>query len=104
MDQSSGATERQSIREALAQRIEEIAREQYGENGGPLLAARLGIPYRTFLNYISGVTIPAEILLKFIDLTRAHPAWLLNGEEPRYTPEAADDLTVPGDGMFSSEE
>jgi hypothetical protein len=104
MDQSNGATDRQTIREALAQRIDEIAREQYGENGGPLLAARLGIPYRTLLNYVSGITIPAEILLRFIELTRAHPSWLLTGDEPRYLPESSSGIIVTSGGKSSFEE
>jgi hypothetical protein len=104
MDHYTAATERQMIREALAQRVDEVTREQYGENGGPLLASRLGIPYRTFLNYSSGVTIPAEILLKFIELTHANPSWLLTGAEPRYTSEVGSELIVTSGGKSSSEE
>lgn len=68
----------------LAARIRAVRRDLFGELGGPEMARRLGLPNRTYYNYETGVTIPAEVLLEFIDQTRVRPAWLLRGEEPRY--------------------
>jgi hypothetical protein len=70
----------------LAGRVQAIRRERYGEHGGPLLAEFLGIPFRTWLNYEAGCTIPAEIMLRFIAVTAANPHWLLTGSGTRYLP------------------
>jgi hypothetical protein len=69
---------------ALAGRLAELRTELFGEPGGPEMARRLGIPVRTWYNYESGVTVPAEVLLSVIDLTSVEPAWLLRGEGPRF--------------------
>jgi DNA-binding transcriptional regulator YiaG len=84
MDPSQRKSDWQSIKYDLAQRFREIREELYGEYGGPLLAAALGIPFRTVLNYEDGCTIPAQAILRFIEVTRAHPHWLLTGEGARY--------------------
>jgi hypothetical protein len=49
-----------------------------------MLAKQLKVPFRTWMNYEAGVTMPAEILLRFIALTNANPEWLLKGHGPRY--------------------
>jgi hypothetical protein len=72
------------ICDSLSRRVREIRRELFGENGVPLLAEKLQLPTRTWLNYESGCTIPADVILRFIDLTDAHPRWLLKGEGARY--------------------
>ena len=52
--------------------------ELFGEHGGPIVAESLGIPFRTWLNYENGCTIPASSASSwFIELTRANPHWLL---------------------------
>ena len=48
---------------ALAGRVREVRRALYGDAGGPILAADLDLPVRTWLNYESGVVIPATVLL-----------------------------------------
>lgn len=68
----------------LAERLRAIRTEQFGERGGPELARRLGLPIRTWYNYEVGVTVPAEILLRFLELTCVEPTWLLHGEGPKY--------------------
>ncbi|RUL86098.1 XRE family transcriptional regulator [Tautonia sociabilis] len=68
----------------LANRLREIRTEQYGERGGPELARRLNLPIRTWYNYETGVTVPSEVLLRFIELTDVEPGWLLHGQGPRY--------------------
>src|SRR4051812_11511786 len=70
---------RHDERTELARRIREIRVERYGEGGVDALAASLGIPARTWLNYEVGITIPAMVILRFIDLTGASPGWLLTG-------------------------
>jgi hypothetical protein len=49
-----------------------------------VLADALRIPYRHWLDYESGETIPAQIILRFIELTEAHPHWLLTGHGEKY--------------------
>jgi hypothetical protein len=74
----------QAIRYDLARRIREIREELYGANGGPLLAEALDLPFRTWHRYEAGGTIPAQSILRFIEVTRAHPHWLLTGEGDKY--------------------
>jgi hypothetical protein len=64
----------------LAGRRREIRRQLFGEHGGPLLAEALGLPDRTWMNYEAGVTIPAPVILRFIEVYGASPHWLLTGE------------------------
>ena len=73
-----------AIRFDLARRVREIREELYGENGGPILAERLDVPFRTWHNYEAGCTIPASAILRFIEVTSANPRWLLTGEGERY--------------------
>lgn len=65
---------------ALADRLAEIRRDLYGDAGLKILAQTLGIPARTWQNYEWGVTVPGEVLLRFVVLTRANPQWLLTGK------------------------
>src|SRR3954469_4275333 len=69
---------------ALAERLRLLRSELYGERGGPELARRLGLPIRTWYNYESGVTVPAEVVLKIIELTAVEPIWLLHGQGPKF--------------------
>jgi len=48
------------------------------------MARRLGIPVRTWYNYEGGVTVPAEVILKIIELTSVEAVWLLHGEGPKF--------------------
>ncbi len=69
---------------ALASRLANLRLELFGERGGPEMARRLSIPVRTWYNYEGGVTVPAEVVLKIIELTSVEPAWLLNGKGPKF--------------------
>lgn len=69
---------------ALAERLASLRSELFGERGGPEMARRLGIPVRTWYNYEAGVTVPAEVILKIIELTSIEPSWLLHGKGPRF--------------------
>jgi hypothetical protein len=68
----------------LAERLALLRLELFGERGGPEMARRLGIPVRTWYNYEGGVTVPAEVVLKIIELTGVEPGWLLNGKGPKF--------------------
>ena len=74
----------------LASHVKAIRKDLYGEHGGPLLAEALGLPYRTWHHFEVGMTIPGEVLLRFIELTAANPRWLYTGEGPRYLPRQDD--------------
>jgi hypothetical protein len=69
---------------ALAERLATLRLELFGERGGPEMARRLGIPVRTWYNYEGGVTVPAEVVLKIMELTSVEPVWLLHGRGPRF--------------------
>jgi hypothetical protein len=73
---------------ALASRLRQIREATFGVGGVPDLASRLGLPARTWLNYESGVTVPGEVMLRFLVLTAAEPAWLLEGCGPRFREDA----------------
>jgi hypothetical protein len=86
MEKSFQHSDWKAIRHDLARRIRQVREELYGEHGGPLLAAALELPFRTWHNYESGCTIPADSILRFIEITFAHPHWLLTGEGDKYLP------------------
>ncbi len=67
----------------LAQRIREIRQDLYGENGVEAVARALNVPPATWVNYEHGVTMPADVVLRFLDLTGADPHWLVTGEGER---------------------
>lgn len=75
---------RVNLKAVISSRLKEVREELFGDHGGPELARRLSIPARTWYNYETGVTVPAEVLLGFIDQTGANPLWLLSGEGPKY--------------------
>src|SRR4051794_28299659 len=73
---------------SLAERLRLLRSELYGERGGPELDRRLGLPIRTWYNYESGVTVPAEVVLKIIELTSVEPLWLLHGQGAKFRTSA----------------
>jgi hypothetical protein len=79
-----------ALKSALAERVSTVRQELYGTHGGPLLATALGVPFRTWVNYEQGCTIPAEVILRFLEITRANPTWLLNGEGETYLRDRTD--------------
>ena len=68
----------------LAERLREIRQELCGEQGPQFLADALKVPVKTWLNYESGVTAPALVVLKLIDIARVNPHWLLTGLGDRH--------------------
>jgi SOS-response transcriptional repressor LexA len=91
----------ETIREkcCLAERLRQVRVELYGERGGSEMARRLGVPIRTWYNYESGVTVPAEVLLRFLELTQVEPQWLLHGTGPVFRSAAM--AAAPGGGPAS---
>lgn len=75
---------RVNVKASLSRRLREIRQELFGDHGGPELARRLSLPARTWYNYETGVTVPAEILLSFIEQTGANPMYLISGEGPKF--------------------
>jgi len=75
---------RVNVKASLSRRLREIRQELFGDHGGPELARRLNLPARTWYNYETGVTVPAEVLLSFIEQTGANPMYLISGEGSRY--------------------
>src|ERR1700730_3552605 len=78
----------------LADRIRMIRTELYGERGLAELAKQIGVPVRTWYSYETGVTVPAEVLLRFIELTHVEPLWLLHGQGNKI--QAAPAYLPPG--------
>jgi hypothetical protein len=101
MARKKTAREREDARNLLAERLKMVRVELFGEHGGPELARRLGIPGRTWYNYEVGVTVPAEVVLRFIDLTAVEPKWLLAGQGDKYRipPHGAVGNHVAGEGV-----
>ena len=89
MARKKTAPERQNAKLLLAKRLKQIRMELFGEHGGPELGRLLKIPARTWHNYELGVTVPAEVIFRFIDATSVEPKWLLTGEGTRYRERAA---------------
>ncbi|HEV3167192.1 MAG TPA: S24 family peptidase [Isosphaeraceae bacterium] len=79
----------------LADRLRTIRTELFGERGLAELARRLVVPIRTWYSYETGVTVPAEILLQFVELTRVEPLWLLHGRGPKYQAIDLQEMDVP---------
>ena len=79
-----------SVTESLSARLREIREEIFGKRGGPEMARRLNLPARTWYTYETGTTVPAEVLLGFIDQTGTNPHFLLTGEEPKYQRNSND--------------
>jgi hypothetical protein len=73
-----------NVKSDISRRLREVRHELFGEHGGPELARRLNLPARTWYNYETGVTVPAEVLLSFIEETGTYPQWLLTGQGPKY--------------------
>ncbi len=88
------------VKAQVSNRLRDVRAEMFGEHGGPELARLLGLPARTWYNYETGVTVPAEVLLGFIEQTGANPLWLLTGCGPHFR-NPTDDL--PTDDLTPSQ-
>ena len=87
-------------KQTLSERLAVLRAELFGDRGGPELARRLGLPIRTWYNYEAGVTVPAEVILKIIELTAVEPMWLLHGRGSKYRrsnhESRSETVLVPG--------
>jgi SOS-response transcriptional repressor LexA len=83
---------RVTLKNQLSARLRQVRQEIFGEHGGPELARRLGLPARTWYNYETGVTVPAEVLLGFMEETGANSSWLLTGTGPKYRQNVEDHI------------
>ncbi|WP_435017077.1 S24 family peptidase [Tundrisphaera sp. TA3] len=101
MARRKNAPESVKVKHGLSERLREIRTELFGERGGPDLARRLEIPVRTWYNYETGVTVPAEIILRIVELTSVEPIWLLRGEGPKFRARA--DESNPGSNPMLEE-
>jgi hypothetical protein len=72
------------LTDIVARRLRTVRLEIYGEHGLPLLAEALDIPARNWARYESGESMPGVVLLRFIDIARVEPQWLLSGQGQRY--------------------
>jgi hypothetical protein len=84
MDRQSGP-DWNAVRSELASRIREVRHDRYGQHGGPALALALRVPFRVWITYEEGKEIPADVILRFLSVTRAEPHWLLTGQGARYS-------------------
>jgi len=57
-------------------------------------AEKLGIPYRTYVNYKSGRTPPAELLVAAVAAFQVSPAWLISGQGPMFQTDSATTAAV----------
>jgi hypothetical protein len=89
------------VKSAVAHRVRLIREDLYGAHGGPALAQALRLPFRTWYHYERGITIPAQVMLRFIELTEANPHWLLTGQGERYR-DARDEPPPANDGESAS--
>ena len=79
-----------SMKAEISGRLRTVRQGLFGDHGGPDLARKLNLPARTWYNYETGVTVPAEVLLSFIEQTGANPKWLLTGDGPKFRHESGD--------------
>jgi hypothetical protein len=86
------------LNRTLARRLRILRKELFGADGIPTLAESLGIPDETWLNYESGVALPAPTLLVLIEQTGANPHWLLTGKGERYIARRCEDRSRPAGG------
>lgn len=84
------------VKGQISGRLRQVRLELFGEHGGPELARCLDLPARTWYNYETGVTVPAEVMLGFINQTKVDPNWLLTGEGHRYRENVSDILKSEG--------
>jgi hypothetical protein len=88
MARKKNRPEQAEMRMLIGQRLRQIRVELYGTHGGSKLAANLGIPPRTWYNYEIGVTVPADVILQFLQITSVNPSWLLHGQGERFLSRA----------------
>ncbi len=84
MDDYQSPADWDEVKHGLAARLREVRMELYGEHGGPMLAEELKIPHRAWVRYENGASMPAQVMLRFLERTGANPHWLLTGAGSRF--------------------
>ena len=80
-----GATDSpEAERLAIARRIREIREAVFGDSGLPTVATLIGVTDHDWAGYEAGSTIPAEVILRFIEEVGVTPHWLLTGRGDKY--------------------
>jgi hypothetical protein len=89
MDYGSSSDILSNPKAAIAARLRLIRLEFFADEGPAGIASMLKLSCSSWSNYESGVTIPEEILLQFLELTGVNPLWLLHGfgEKFRLSPD-----------------
>jgi hypothetical protein len=68
---------------SIGERVRTVRLERFGDDV-EVLAEAMELPPRTWLNYERGVTMPAEIMLRFLVMTGTDPEWLLTGKGRKF--------------------
>jgi hypothetical protein len=68
----------------LAERVRKIRVEVFGDNGVAILCQAMHITPQTWEHFEHGDTIPAWLILYFIEIAGVEPHWLLTGDGDRY--------------------
>jgi SOS-response transcriptional repressor LexA len=87
-----GGQEKNEGTSIFSERIEKV-RETFGISGTQF-AEKLGIVYRTYMNYKAGTTPPPEVLGRISDRFNVSAKWLLTGEGPMFTERQAQEPDV----------
>ncbi len=69
-------------RRALTGQVRRARIAHFGDDGVADLSRRLGLPERTWRNYEAGVTMPADVVLRFMELTGVTACELLQDGRP----------------------
>ncbi len=67
---------------ALSERLRRARIAHFGAEGVADLSRRLGVPERTWRNYETGVSLPADVVLRFMELTGVTARELLRDGSP----------------------
>jgi hypothetical protein len=66
----------------LAEQFRRARVTHFGDDGVADLSRRLGVPERTWRNYEAGVSMPADVVLRFMKLTGVTACELLQDASP----------------------
>lgn len=64
MDRSQKQPDWKALQTGIAARVREIRHEHFGTHGGPSLAEALRIPFRAWISYEAGTSIPGQVMLR----------------------------------------
>jgi hypothetical protein len=70
-------------RKAIMRRLMSAAMLEGWDSQGTV-ASKIGVDHRSFSSWCAGAIMPAEPMLRFIELTGVSTRWLLHGTEPMY--------------------